>query len=104
MKIYIDENFKCYTTTDEGRREFDVQFFDDKCSAFVEGYRYVPAGETWTRADGAVFVGEMLSPWRDYNILEAAQIAYEQRDAEAIQEIADLVEDVYTNDIKVIGG
>ena len=104
MKIYIDSDYKCFTIPAEGRREFDVQFFDGKSSAFIEGYRYVPPGETWTRADGAVFVGEMLSPWRDYNILEAAQIAYEQRDAEAIQEIADLVEDVYTNDIKVIGG
>ena len=104
MKIFIDADFKCYTVGNEERREFDAEFFDGKCGAFVEGYRYVPAGETWTRADGAVFVGEMFSPWRDYNILEAAQIAYEQRDAEAIQEIADLVEDVYTNDIKVIGG
>ena len=104
MTIYIDSDCKCSTVSSEGRREFDAEFFDGKCSAFVEGYRYVPPGETWTRADGAVFVGEMLSPWRDYNILEAAQIAYEQRDAEAIQEIADLVEDVYTNDIKVIGG
>ena len=83
MKIYIDENFKCYTTTDEGRREFDVQFFDDKCSAFVEGYRYVPVGETWIRADGAVFPGEMISPWKGYNILAAAQAAYEQAQSES---------------------
>lgn len=90
MKIYIDENFKCYTTTDEGRREFDVQFFDDKCSAFVEGYRYVPAGETWTRADGVTFAGEMISPWKDYSILAVAQAAYEQAQSENAAEIADM--------------
>lgn len=104
MTIYIDSDFLCHVSDGEGRRAFDVEFFNNRCTAFIEGYRYVPEGETWTRPDGAVFVGEMLSPWRDYNILEAAQIAYEQRDAEAIQEIADLVEDVYTNDIEVIGG
>ena len=41
MKIYIDSNFKCYTASAEGRREFDAEFFDGKCGAFVEGYRYV---------------------------------------------------------------
>ena len=90
MKIYIDENFKCYTTTDEGRREFNVQFFDGKCSAFVEGYRYVPHGETWTRADGVTFAGEMTSPWKDYSILAAVQAAYEQAQSENAAEIADM--------------
>lgn len=90
MKIYIDSNFKCYTASAEGRREFDAEFFDGKCSAFVEGYRYVPAGETWTRTDGAVFAGEMISPWKDYNILAAAQAAYEQAQSENAAEIADM--------------
>lgn len=90
MRIFIDADCKCYTVTDEGRREFDAEFFDDKCSAFVEGYRYVPAGETWTRADGAVFAGEMISPWKDYSILAAAQAAYEQAQSESAAEIADM--------------
>lgn len=90
MKIYIDSDYKCYTTFADGRREFDVQFFDEKCSVFVEGYRYVPAGETWTRADGAVFAGEMISPWKDYSILAAAQAAYEQAQSESAAEIADM--------------
>lgn len=90
MKIYIDSDYKCSTVSAGGRREFDVQFFDGKCSAFVEGYRYVPAGETWTRADGAVFPGEMISPWKNYSILAAAQAAYEQAQSESAAEIADM--------------
>ena len=90
MRIYIDSDSKCYTASAEGRREFDAEFFDGKCSAFVEGYRYVPAGETWTRAGGAVFAGEMISPWKDYSILAAAQAAYEQAQSESAAEIADM--------------
>lgn len=90
MKIFIDADCKCYATSADGRREFDTEFFDGKCSALIEGYRYVPAGETWTRADGAVFTGEMISPWRDYSILAAAQAAYEQAQAESAAEIADM--------------
>ncbi len=90
MKIYIDANFKCHTASAEGRREFDAEFFDGKCKALIEGYRYVPAGETWTRADGAVFPGEMISPWKEYSILETAQAAYEQAQSESAAEIADM--------------
>lgn len=78
MKIYIDENYLCHTETAEGRREFDVPFFDGKCSAFINGYRYVPSGETWTRADGVEFKGEMISPAIDYTALALAQSAFEE--------------------------
>ena len=90
MKIYIDSDYKCSTASAEGRREFATEFFDGKCSAFVEGYRYVPPGETWTRADGVTFAGEMISPWKDYNALAAAQEAYEQAQKESAEEIADM--------------
>ena len=90
MRIYIDSDYKCSTASAEGRREFDAEFFDGKCSAFVEGYRYVPPGETWTRADGVTFAGEMISPWKDYSILTAAQAAYEQAQSENAAEIADM--------------
>ena len=76
MKIYIDANFKCHTAAAEGLRAFDVPAFDGKCKALIEGYRYVPTGETWTRADGAVFPGEMISPWKDLGEAYAAQTVY----------------------------
>ena len=90
MKIYIDSDYKCSTASAEGRREFGTEFFDGKCSAFVEGYRYVPPGETWTRADGVTFAGEMISPWKEYSILTAAQTAYEQAQKESAEEITDM--------------
>ena len=78
MIIYIDSDYKCHVSSAEGLREFDVPFFDGKCKAFIEGYRYVPEGETWTRSDGVEFNGEMISPLKDYNILAAAQAQYEE--------------------------
>ena len=90
MTIYIDSDCKCSTVSSEGCREFDSEFFDGKCSAFVEGYRYVPPGETWTRADGVTFAGEMISPWKDYSMLAVAQAAYEQAQSDSAAEIADM--------------
>ena len=84
MKIYIDNDYKCHVFPGEGLREFDVSFFDGKCAAYIEGYRYVPAGETWEREDGEVFKGEMISPWRDLALLDEFQAQYEAQQGELL--------------------
>ena len=76
--IYVDKDYKCHTEDPEGiYREVETDFFDGKCDAFVEGYRYIPSGESWTRPDGVVFSGEMAAPWKDYGELDAVQRQYE---------------------------
>lgn len=77
MKIYIDPDYKCFTSAAAGRREVEAEAFAGKCAAYIEGFRFVPAGESWTRSDGRVFPGEMITPWKDYNILAAYQEQYE---------------------------
>lgn len=93
MKLYIDADFKCHTTNPDGSfREVTLSddtrtFFSDKCTAFVEGFRLKPEGETWVREDGKAFSdGEMIAPWKDYTELDEAQREYERgklADAEA---------------------
>lgn len=77
--IYIDSEFKCHPLPDDGMVSVETDFFDGKCDAFLEGYRYIPAGESWTRADGAVFYGEMIAPWKPWTELDAAQREYERQ-------------------------
>lgn len=78
MKIYIDTDFKCHVTDDGTMTAIETEFFDGKCDAFIEGYRYVPSDASWTREDGAMFTGEMISPWKPYNELAAAQAEFER--------------------------
>ena len=82
MKIYIDNEFKCHLANDGTMSEVETNLFDNKCNTFIEGYRYVPAGETWIRKDGVEFKGEMIAPWRNYNELEKAQLIYEKEQIE----------------------
>ena len=76
--IYIDSAYKCHITDDGTMTAVETDFFDGKCDSFVEGYRFIPSGESWTREDGIVFTGEMIAPWKDHRELDAAQRAYEQ--------------------------
>ena len=94
MTIYIDSDNKCHVTDDGTRRAFDVPFFDSKCAEFVEGYRYVPDGETWARADGEVFAGEMIAPWRDYTQLAKIQAAVDRTQAQADEQISVLLDTI----------
>lgn len=110
MTIYIDTDFKCHTVAGDGLTTVETAAFDGKCAAYIEGYRYVPAGQTWTREDGTVFTGEMVSPWKPWAELETAQRAYEReraaaleaQNAELVDAMAAMVEDVYNADVAAI--
>lgn len=85
MKIYIDSEYKCHITNDGTLTEVNTTFFDGKCDAYIEGYRFLPYGESWTREDGKTFVGEMIAPFKDYQELDTVQRDYEHNLAEAIR-------------------
>ena len=81
--IYIDSDYKCHIENDGTMDAIETNFFDDKCNEFIEGYRYVPSGKSWTRNDGTIFNGEMVSPWKSYDELDSVQRDYERELAEA---------------------
>lgn len=84
--IYIDSDFKCHVADDGTMTAVETNFFDGKCDTFIEGYRFVASGESWEREDGAVFHGEMIAPWKDYNELDNAQREYERQLLKELQE------------------
>ena len=102
MTIYIDREYKCHTSPAYGLTAVEADAFDGKCRQFIEGYRFVPSGETWIREDGQVFIGGMVAPWRPYEILAELPAIYEEEQAKAVEEIAALVEEVYNSDLEVI--
>lgn len=77
--IYIDSDFKCHTVNDGTMTAVETDYFGGKCDAFIDGYRFIPSGESWAREDGVVFHGEMVAPWKDYNELNNAQREYEKQ-------------------------
>ena len=77
MIIYIDTNYRCFTTNDGTLTPIETNAFDGKCKTFIEGYRFVPEGFTWTAPNGLIFHGEMIAPAVDYTILQKAQEQYE---------------------------
>ena len=65
--IYVDNDYKCHVANDGTMTAVETEFFDGYCDSYIEGYRFVPTGESWTRADGVVFHGEMITPCKPYS-------------------------------------
>lgn len=84
MLIYVDENFHCHSEAAEGRTEVECGFFDGR-EVLIPLYRFVPDGETWTREDGQVFVGEMAAPIDAETCGEVAANMWSEKNALEIQ-------------------
>ena len=84
MMIYIDSDFKCHVSDDGTMIAVETDAFDGKCDAYIEGYRFIPSGQTWTRADGVVFTGEMIAPWKPWAKLDAVQREYEREQYQTV--------------------
>ena len=72
--IYLDSDFKCHVADDGTRKAVETEFFDGKCDAFVEGYRY-------DQRSGYV----QIYPYLPYNELDSAQRAYEKQRLESYE-------------------
>lgn len=91
--IYIDIDYKCHTSNLDGTlTAVETDFFDGKCDAYIEGYRFVPAGSVWARPDGVVFPGEMVAPWKDWRQLDEAQRGYDREQLAAYEQALSEIE------------
>lgn len=74
MIVYIDNENKCHVSAAADRTAVEVPWMDGKCPEFIEGYCFIPADGTRN---------EVAYPWKRYEDLAAAQVAYEKEQYEA---------------------
>ena len=78
--VYIDTQYHCHTDNPNRLyREVDTRYFDGNCKTFVEGFCFVPFGESIELPDGNIIRGETRFAWKPYDELDAAQREYERQ-------------------------
>lgn len=101
--IYLDSDYKCHVSNDGTMTAVETGFFDSKCDAFIEGYRFIPNDKNWVREDGKKFLGEMIAPWKNYEELDIIQRNYEkqllQQQKAEIAELDALILDLQYNSL-----
>lgn len=58
--IYLDSNFMCHALNDGTMQAVETDLFDGICVGSLECYRYIPAGQAWTRPDGRITPGPFI--------------------------------------------
>ena len=103
--IYLDSEFVCHISPGIGSTPYETDLFEGKCDTYIEGYRVIPAGQTWVRSDGVRFVGLSVSPAVKYETLVPWQKQYEEDldNMVMLSDVAELVESIYEDDLGVIG-
>ena len=84
MTIYIDNDFRCFAEPGEGMEAVQTDFFDGKAPGYIDGYRFIPAGNSWTGEDGTVYLGEAAFPVTDWEALDKIQREYEREQIPAL--------------------
>lgn len=84
MTIYIDKDFRCFAEPWEGMEAVQTDFFDGKAPGYIDGYRFIPAGNSWTGEDGTVYLGEAAFPVTDWEALDKIQRVYERKQIPAL--------------------
>ena len=77
--IYLDPDYKCHIAGDGTMTAVETAVFDRMCDAMIGCFRFVPFGKSWTREDGHVFEGQMVTPWKAPGEAEKAQREYERQ-------------------------
>ena len=58
--IYLDSTFMCHATDYGTMQAVETNAFDGLCAGAIECYRYIPAGQAWTRPDGRIMHGPFI--------------------------------------------
>lgn len=97
--IYLDSNFMCYAINDGTMQAVETNAFDGLCAGAIECYRYIPAGQAWTRPDGRITPGPFIQA-----VKESAEIQrqYELDEAAYLEELGALIEEIYNEDVGMI--
>lgn len=102
MTIFLDSEYICHLTNDGTMQSVETDAFDGKADAYVEGYRYIPDGETWTREDGVQFHGLMIAPAKDYNRI-MVDVAISYLDDDEAESVTILFEEWQTDTAYAVG-
>lgn len=92
MTIYLDSDFCCHLIDDGTMTAIETNEFDGKANAYIEGYRYVPEGQTWTRSDGVEFQGLMIAPAKNFDRI-MVDVAISYLDDDEAESVTILFED-----------
>lgn len=92
--IYVDKKQRCHAEPADDRTPYDLQFFDGAAPGVIECYEYRPATKT---------IAEQIKAVERIETIDAFRRQHELDEAAHMEELAALIEEIYNEDMEVIG-
>lgn len=87
MIVFLDNEFRCHVNNDGAMTRVESNFFDGKCRAFAEAWRFIPSGYTWRNSDGFEIHGPTYMCVEDAEMTYAIQAQFEADDSARLADL-----------------
>lgn len=98
--IYLDNNYMCHLENDGTMQEVQTDIFDSMCEKAIECYRFIPEGQVWNKTKTITLRGPFIQAVTESSLI---QQQYEIDDDKYTQELGALIDEIYNEDLEVIG-
>lgn len=98
--IYLDSNYMCHISNNGTMQEVQTDIFDSMCEKAIECYRFIPEGQVWKKTETITLHGPFIQAVTESSLI---QQQYEIDDDKYTQELGALIDEIYNEDLEVIG-
>lgn len=98
--IYLDSNYMCHISNNGTWQEVTTDIFDSMCEKAIECYRFIPEGQVWKKSKTIILRGPFVQAVTESSLI---QQQYEIDDDKYTQELGALIDEIYNEDLEVIG-
>ena len=98
--IYLDSNYMCHINNNGTRQKIVTDVFDSMCEKAIECYRFIPEGQVWKKTKAITLRGPFIQAVAESNLI---QQQHEIDDSKYTQELGALIDEIYAEDLDIIG-
>lgn len=102
-KIYLDNNFMCHIINDGTMKQIQTNIFDNCCDDIIKLCRYIPENENYILPNSEILWGPFIQFTAPSSITNIIQQQYEIDEANHLEELGALIDEIYNEDLEVIG-
>lgn len=103
-EVYLDSDYMCHLKNKPGYMIINTDVLDGYSEVAIENIRFIPSGRIWIHPNGRIYRGQLVQVQN--SAVDAAvrkQSTIDNENMMALEDVAELVEMVYQDDLGVIG-
>ena len=103
-EVYLDSDYMCHLENKSGFMVISTDVLDGYSEVAIENIRFIPQGRIWIHPNGRIYRGQLIQVQNSaVDVAVRKQSSIDNENMMALDDVAELVEMVYQDDLGVIG-